>query len=327
MTTSNHRWYHLTPARLFIGLLAVQVFLFLSERFRWFPFNEHKGWTVLIAVGVVGLAVVVMLVWGLVCLVLRRRFQFGVRSLLVFLVAVSVPLGWFAWAMEKAKRQREAVEAIRELGGYLTYDYQTHDYQRHGKAELSTANWLRTLLGDDFFFEVAAVDCDYRALSDRDVVHLRQFTRVKWLMLDGTQVGDNFLAQVQNLPELRGISITGTQISDNGLAHLQRIGQLEVLILDDTHITDEGLKYLSNLTRLNGLYLDNTQISDGGLAYLTRMNKLEVLSASGTQITDDGLAHLKGLTKLELVRLIGTKLTEEGTGKLQQALPNCEIIR
>jgi hypothetical protein len=45
-------------------LLAVQVFLLLSERFRRFAFNDKKGWTVLIAVGLVGLAVLVMLVWG-----------------------------------------------------------------------------------------------------------------------------------------------------------------------------------------------------------------------------------------------------------------------
>ena len=51
--TPNRRWHHLTPDRLFIGLLVVQVFLLLSERFKWFAFNERKGWTVLIAVGVV----------------------------------------------------------------------------------------------------------------------------------------------------------------------------------------------------------------------------------------------------------------------------------
>ena len=63
---SQRRWFHLTPDRLVLGLLAVEVFLLLSERFQWFAFNENKGWTVLIAVGVVGVAVVVMLVWGLV---------------------------------------------------------------------------------------------------------------------------------------------------------------------------------------------------------------------------------------------------------------------
>ena len=48
--TPNHRWFQPTPDRFFVGLLAVQVFLFLSEHYQWFAFNEHKGWTVLIAV-------------------------------------------------------------------------------------------------------------------------------------------------------------------------------------------------------------------------------------------------------------------------------------
>ena len=86
--TPQRRWYHLTPDRFFIGLLVVQLLLLLSERFQWFAFNEKKGWTVLIAVGVVGVAVLVMLIWGLGCVVLRRRFQFGFRSLLLFVVAV-----------------------------------------------------------------------------------------------------------------------------------------------------------------------------------------------------------------------------------------------
>jgi hypothetical protein len=54
---TKRRWCHLTPARFFLGLLAVQVLLLLSERFQWFWFNEHKGWTVLIAIGVVCVAV------------------------------------------------------------------------------------------------------------------------------------------------------------------------------------------------------------------------------------------------------------------------------
>jgi hypothetical protein len=114
--TPKPRWYHLTPTRFFVGLLVVQLLLLLSERFQRFWFNEKKGWTVLIALGVVVGAVVVMLVWGVVCLFLRRRFQFGVRSLLVFMVAVSVPLGWFAWEMERARRQRELVRQIVKAG-------------------------------------------------------------------------------------------------------------------------------------------------------------------------------------------------------------------
>jgi hypothetical protein len=52
---SNPRWFRLTPDRIVVGLLVVEGFLLLSERFHWFSFNAHKGWTVLIAVATVGL--------------------------------------------------------------------------------------------------------------------------------------------------------------------------------------------------------------------------------------------------------------------------------
>ncbi len=50
--------------------------------------------TMLIAVGVVCAAMLVMLLWLVECLLLRWRFQFGFRSLLLFVVVVSmVPNG------------------------------------------------------------------------------------------------------------------------------------------------------------------------------------------------------------------------------------------
>ena len=55
--------------------------LFLSERFQWFGFNSHKGWTVLIAVAGVGVVLAFMLLWWLAALVFRWQFQFSIRSL------------------------------------------------------------------------------------------------------------------------------------------------------------------------------------------------------------------------------------------------------
>jgi hypothetical protein len=163
MTTQKRqrRWYHLTPDRFFVGLLVAQVFLLLSDRFQWFAFKEKKGWTVPIAVSVVGLAVLVMLGWGLICLCLRRQFQFGVRSLLVFLLAVSVPLGWFDWELEKARKQKEAVEGIMVLGNSVRYEYRGKEVYVSADGTTSIRpTWMPKMLGDNFFFEVVFVDCD-----------------------------------------------------------------------------------------------------------------------------------------------------------------------
>ena len=54
-----------------LALLALEGFLLLSAWFRWFPFNQHKGWTVLIAWRASGAALLLMFLWFLAALVFR----------------------------------------------------------------------------------------------------------------------------------------------------------------------------------------------------------------------------------------------------------------
>ena len=47
---ARRRWFRRTPDRCVLGLVALEGFLLLSAWFRWSPFNQHKGWTVLICI-------------------------------------------------------------------------------------------------------------------------------------------------------------------------------------------------------------------------------------------------------------------------------------
>ena len=143
--TPTRRRFCLTPAWLISGLLVVEGLLWLSERYKWFWFNEKKGWTVLIAVAVAGVAVLVMLGWFGVALVARGRFQFSIRSLLVLVVVVAIPCSWLAVEMRAAKREQEIAAAIERLDGEV------------GWSEPSVPAWLRKLLGNDFGTLVVAV--------------------------------------------------------------------------------------------------------------------------------------------------------------------------
>jgi hypothetical protein len=325
--TPNHCWYHLTPARFFTGLLAAQIFLLLSERFQWFPFNTHKGWTVLIAVGVVGLAVVVVLLWGLICLLFRRRFQFSFRSLLVFLVGVSIPLGWLAMQMQKARRQGEAVEAIKGAGGFVFYDY---DFDENGNwirgaADPATPPWLRRLLGDDFFCEVVTVVCDETEFGDNEAGHLRPLRNLEGLWLSDTPITDKGLAHLEGMTTLERLALGKTAVTDVGLAHLAGMTRLRELRLCYTQVGDKGLAHVKGMTDLKKLWLDGAQVTDKGLTHLGEMVKLEYLSLSGTQITDKGLGRLKTMTELKELCVSETQVTDEGERELQAALPDCKI--
>ena len=77
--TPTRRWLHPTPTWLIVALLVVEGLLFLSERFQWPAWP--KGYAVLIAVASVGGVFVVMLLWYIVALIFRVRFQFSIRSL------------------------------------------------------------------------------------------------------------------------------------------------------------------------------------------------------------------------------------------------------
>ncbi len=120
---TRRRHLTLTPSWLIFGLLVVEGLLWLSERYRWFAFNSHKGWTVLICVAVVGGAMLLMLLWFIVALVCRWRFQLSIRSLLMLTAAVAVPCSWLAVEMKAATNHAQAVEKVYELHGSVEHDW------------------------------------------------------------------------------------------------------------------------------------------------------------------------------------------------------------
>jgi hypothetical protein len=232
------RWCRLTPERLVVGLLAVEGLLLLSEWFQWFAFNEHKGWTVLIAVAAVGVAGLCTLFWFAAALLFRWPFQFSIRSLLVLTVAVAIPCSWLATERRQAQRQHEICEVLRISSWDVQYDFEAPQ-----AAEPAPA-WLRKMLGDDFFANV-----EYIWLANRTDVEL---------------------AYAGELSGLKTLAVTYARITDAGLAHLQGLTELQALYLGDTQITDAGLEYLKGMSRLKNLDLTGTKVTDAGVAELQK---------------------------------------------------------
>jgi Leucine-rich repeat (LRR) protein len=291
------RWFCLTPGWLVVGLLVVEGLLWLSERFQWFAFNSQKGWTVLIAVAVVGVAMMVMPLSLFASLLFRRRFQFSIRSLLLLVVAVAIPCSWLAVEMQAAEKQRQAADKIRNMEGQVSYD--CGPILPRSVVVPDGPVWLRRLLGNDFF---------------NDSVNALLF-------------GDTEMEWLEGLPNLQLLSLGGNTMTDAGLRHLDGLTQLRLLSLGFTRVSDAGLQHLERLTRLQVLSLSETNITDSGLQHLRGLTRLETLYLEHTQITDTGLETLKRLTRLQHLELGSTKVTDEGVKHLQQALPKCEIRR
>ena len=132
----------------------------------------------------------------------------------------------FAEKVQQAERQREAVEAIRELGGNVRYDYQ---FDKAGSLMLEQEPpgpaWLRALVGDDFFADVLHVSFFMapKAAEVNDVVfeHVKPLRRLEWLRLRGTQITDPGLLELNRLTELVYLDLSGTHVTDAGLNHLR----------------------------------------------------------------------------------------------------------
>ena len=166
--------FHVTPDRVVVALLALEGFLLLSECFRWFPFNQHKGWTVLLAAATVGATLLLMLLWFLAAAVFRRRFQFSILSLLVLTVVVAIPCSWLATEMKAARKQREAVEEIKKAGGWIAYDYEFDPgLQTIPRPQPPGPAWLRKLLGDDMLAAVTHAGTFDEESGDAVLEHLR----------------------------------------------------------------------------------------------------------------------------------------------------------
>jgi hypothetical protein len=239
-----------------------------------------------------------------------RWFQFSLRSLLLFVLLVSVGMSWFAVKMQQAKRQKEAVAAIERLGGEVFYDYQYRVLDVHTifvtEAQPPGPEWLQRLLGNDFFSTVTFV----------------RFIRRK------VNVNDAELEHIINdLPQLRFLDLPGTEVTDAGLERLGKLSGLQSLILSDTQITDAGLQHLSQMPQLKDLCLGGTKVTDAGLGSLRVLTRLDSLDLDRTQVTDAGIDQLKGLVQLDTLNLAKTKVTDAGVKKLEQALPNCHIVR
>jgi len=162
----------------------------------------------------------------------RRWFQFSLRTLLIVTTVCAALFGILARWSYKARQQRDAVAALGEPWGYVTYDF-------HISGELAGVpsywpEWLINALGVDYFANVLvlkptpgpyAVDLEGRGVHEIDDVrleYLKGLPKLRYLWLDRTKVTDAGLQHLQGLTELEYLSLSGTQVTEAGVERLQK---------------------------------------------------------------------------------------------------------
>jgi tetratricopeptide (TPR) repeat protein len=325
----DSRWYILTPGKLVGGLLGIELCLL--------GIGRHSGCLCLAGVALVFFGLLAGVVWFAIALLVRRQFQFSIRTLLMLMVLVAIVAGWFFPKRERARRQKEAVVAVESVSG-LVY------YRPESQPVLG-----ETLVGVDFLSDVVAVEANVATLptltdltdrsefgeyyngrlwtvtdpsfctgiSDAQLKYLAKLPTLEMLHLERTQITDAGLEYLRGLTNITDLSFADTRITDVGLVHLNRLTALRALNLTNTQVTGVAFEHLTDLTNLKELDLTSTQITDAGLEHLARLANLTWLRLTDTPITDAGLEHLETATALERLWLDGTKVTDAGLKHLK----------
>ena len=157
----------------------------------------------------------------------RRRpwYQFKIRMILAAVLALSLPLAWYTWEIEKTDRQTEIGGILEGAGCEVSYE----------EIEPTVPQKLRTFLGDPTVNRVVTA-----VLVNEQFIHPNgDVISAGW-----HDFGDDQATYFQELPHLKVLSLSNTQVSDAGLEHLQDLTGLKVLHLNNTRVTSEGVEKL-----------------------------------------------------------------------------------
>jgi hypothetical protein len=188
----------------------------------------------------------------------RCWFRFSLRTLLVLMTVLCV---WLGFKVNAARRQKEAVLALRETGAMIVFDYQLRTVSGLPQKKIDLTRsppgpvWLRKLLGDESFGNVI-------------IVQLHTFD------LPGPP-GRLDLSLLQNLPTLSSLMVRSDELCDDDLIKIGGIRSLKFLYLYASHLTDAGLAHLQSLSELGVLDLSfGGNFTDAGLRSLRGLKKL-----------------------------------------------------
>src|SRR5262245_4332332 len=121
----------------------------------------------------------------------RRRLRLSVRALMVVVLITGGVLGW---VIHRARVQREAVAAIRQAGGSVSY----HDQSMpRSSGNDWWPRWAADILGIDYFDDVRSVFLESKESDlEAELAHVGRLRRLEELYLAGSQVTDAGLASL-----------------------------------------------------------------------------------------------------------------------------------
>lgn len=221
----------------------------------------------------------------------RRWLRFGLRTLLITTLCVSLAFGWLA----RERRRSNLIKRVVKAGEVVFLPEPTRTLR----------GWLRPFLGKYVSRDVDAMRLDYAHVTDEDMEVVALFNETRSIDLIDNPVSDAGLRSIAGLRGLKELKIGGQYAEQ---------------------VTDRGMRSLRNLRSLELLELRQTSIQGSGLGVLKRMPNLKTLSLWKSSVDTSAMEHLKQLTQIEKLVVGRTNLTHSDIEELRESLPNCLIV-
>lgn len=214
-----------------------------------------------------------------------RKYRYSLRFLMLFVLAAAV---WLGWRVERARTQKEAIEAVKRHGGWVHFDYEFSYGKIVAGGKPRWPDWLVNAIGEEYFREIRQVSLVYDDTGGNRLDN------------PNVQSCEEVLANLARLPGLRKLLLKETQATDEGLRHIGRMTELEELYMwDAADVTDAGIAHLNRLDRLKMIHVSDAKLTNASLIFLSRLPAMRELSLQGNHFTDAGLAGMGGQGRIE----------------------------
>ena len=190
----------------------------------------------------------------------RSWLRFSLRTFLILFTALGI---WLGRTVNGVVNMRRSAGFVSEIGGEVYYHYELGPAERAkirkqnqrrrfqglppivvAAPEPAAPEWLRNLVGIDYFREVAEIQLSRSEVADNDLTRLRPFRRLKTLSFVNRKITDAGLEALPHFPQLETLRLQGTEITDAGLGHLAKFTSLEMLNVKGTVVTLEAINEL-----------------------------------------------------------------------------------
>ncbi|MDP7009756.1 MAG: hypothetical protein QF685_00105 [Verrucomicrobiota bacterium] len=113
--------------------------------------------------------------------------------------------------------------------------------------------------------------------------------KIEQLLLMNAPLTDLGADRISKLTDLTALNLVDTQISDEGLKHIGNLPNLRKLELGrNKNITDAGVQHLMGLKKLEKLNVSYTRVGDKGLMKLGELPSLNYLDLRRSRVTPAG---------------------------------------